>query len=223
MESVGIQRAAAPLGEAFALSRPVHGLSNGRITIALGSFDALVSRGLTQILRESQNLQIIGPDLDDRALELTVKQIAPRIAMLDERAAAAPSVLDRLQSSQPGIGIIVLAHQPALADGMRLFARGASCLSKALSAADILAAVRIVADGRRVFAPGDGHLVERGYPDRAASLTPREAEVLEYLSRGRTQHEVAQAMDVGYETIRTHSAHIRRKLGVRRNRDLIGI
>lgn len=209
-----------------ALSRSVSGLSNGdagRITVVLGSFDALVSRGLTQILREDQNLRVIGTDLDDAALERTVMRMVPRVAMLDERAVAASSVLDRLKSSQPETGIIVLAHQPVLADGMRLFAKGASCLSKDVSVADILAAVRIVADHRRVFAPGDGHLVERSYPNETTSLTPREAEVLEYLSRGKSHAEIAHSLQLGIETVRTHAARVRSKLGVRSKRELIGI
>lgn len=195
----------------------------GRITVALGCFDALVGHGLMQILREDRELRIIGADLDYAALKHAVARWRPRVAILDEATVVELSVLERLRVAQPEIGIIVLAHRPVIADGMRLFAVGASCLSKDISAADILAAVRIVADGRRVFAPGDGHLVERSYPDGAASLTPRETEVLEYLRRGRSHAEIAHAMQLGVETIRTHSAHIRGKLGVRRNRDLIGI
>ncbi len=133
------------------------------------------------------------------------------------------SVLERLRATQPAIGIIVLAHLPTVAYSMRLFAGGASCVAKEASAANILAAVHIAADGRRVFADVDGHLVERSLPATMASLTPREMEVLEYFSRGRTHGEIAHALQLGIETIRTHSAHLRSKLGVRSNRDLIGL
>jgi DNA-binding NarL/FixJ family response regulator len=105
---------------------------------------------------------------------------------------------------------------------MRVMAWGASCLAKDVSAADILEAVRIAADGRRVFADIDGHLVERNSPS-TASLTPREIEVMEYLARGQSHREIAHALQVGIETVRTHSAHIRAKLGVRSKRELIGL
>lgn len=101
-------------------------------------------------------------------------------------------------------------------------ASGVSCVAKEAPADNILAAVRIAVDGRRVFVADDGHLVERSTPI-AADLTPREMEVLEYLSRGCTHSEIANALQLGVETIRTHSAHIRTKLGVSRNRDLIGL
>ena len=194
----------------------------GRITVVLGRFDSLLSRGLQLTLREDRSLQIIGTDLDRVALEHAVASRAPRVAVLDEAVVSAPSVLEHLRDAQPATGIVVLAHLPTVAYGMRLFTGGVSCAAKEARADAILAAVRIVADGRCVFAAEDGHLVERSIPP-AADLTLREMEVLEYLSRGRTHSEIADALQLGVETIRTHSAHIRTKLGVRRSRDLIGL
>jgi DNA-binding NarL/FixJ family response regulator len=208
------------------LSSSVGDLSDdgaGRITVVLGRFDALLARGLKQLLHEDPELQIIGADLDRPTLEHAVASEAPRVAMIDEAVATQPTVLERLRAAQPVIGIVVLAHLPTVAYAMRLLAAGASCLAKDVSAVEILAAIHIAADGRRVFADVDGHLVERSSPSAPVSLTPREAEVLEFLSRGQTHAEIAHALQLGVETIRTHSAHIRDKLGVRRNRDLIGV
>jgi DNA-binding NarL/FixJ family response regulator len=212
----------ASLGASGASGEPSDGAA-GHIAVVLGRFDALLSRGLTQILCEDRSVQIVGADLDRVALEDAVASKAPQVAILDEAAVVQPTVLERLRAAQPAIGIVVLAHLPTTAYGMRLLARGASCLSKDVSGADILAAIYIAADGRRVFADVDGHLVERNHSATAASLTPREVEVLEYFSKGLSHGEIAHALQLGVETIRTHSAHIRGKLGVRSNRDLIGL
>ncbi len=195
----------------------------GHIAVVFGHFDALLSRGLQQILNEDRNLQIIGTDLDSTALENTAAQDAPRVVLLDE-ADVVESSFQRLSAARPAIGIVVLAHRPTVAYAMRLMARGASCLAKTVSAADILAAVYSAADGRCVFVDVAGHRVERSCPlTAAASLTPREMEVLEFLSRGQSHAEIAHALQLGVETIRTHSAHIRGKLGVRSKRELIGL
>lgn len=193
------------------------------VTVVLDRFDPLVGRGLAQVLREDQGLRIIGSDLDRAALEHAVVSQAPRVVALDEAVVVQSTVLERLRVVQPTIGIVVLAHLPTVAYGIRLFAGGASCVAKEASADNILAAVHIAADGRRVFAADDGHLVERSHPVTAASLTPREAEVLEFLSRGQSHAEIAHALQLGVETIRTHAAHIRGKLGVRNKRELIGL
>ena len=199
----------------------------GLITVVLGCFGALLGRGLAQILREDEGLRIVGIDLDSVALEHVVARQAPRVAVLDEPPVAPtlakPSLPERLRSTNPETGVVVLAHRPPLAYGMRLLAAGASCMSKDASAADIRAAIRIAADSRRVYASDDGHMVERSSPGSAVTLTPRETEVLEYLSRAQSHAEFAYALQVGVETVRTHSAHIRRKLGVSNNRELIGL
>jgi DNA-binding NarL/FixJ family response regulator len=195
----------------------------GRITVVLGRFDALVGHGLAQILREDRSLRIVGADLDRAALEGAVARWAPRVVVLDEASVVEPSVLERVRAAQPTLGIVVLAQHPTVAYAMRLLGRGASCLSKGVSATDILIAVHVAADGRRVFADVGGHLVERSCPEAASALTPREAEVLEYLSRGCSHAEIAHALRLGVETVRTHSAHIRSKLGVRSKRELIGL
>lgn len=102
----------------------------GHITVALGRFDALVGRGLTQILSEDRDLRIIGADLDDAALEHTVTRQSPHVAILDEASIVRSSVLEHLSTARPTIGIIVLAHHPTVAYAMRMMARGASCLAK---------------------------------------------------------------------------------------------
>ena len=45
-------------------------------------------------------------------------------------------------------------------------------------------------------------------------VTPRELEVLEHLKLGRTNAQIAYALSIGIETVRTHTRNIYRKLGV---------
>ena len=51
-------------------------------------------------------------------------------------------------------------------------------------------------------------------------LTAREAEVLELLRTGRSNAEIAAALHVSIETVRTHARHVYRKLGVGTRREL---
>ena len=57
-------------------------------------------------------------------------------------------------------------------------------------------------------------------PSGPAPLTPREADVLELLQAGHSNAEIAGALHVGIETVRTHARHIYRKLGVSTRREL---
>lgn len=56
-----------------------------------------------------------------------------------------------------------------------------------------------------------------------SALTPREIEVLAHLSRSRSYDEIAVSLSIDVETVRTHARRVRRKLGVRTSRELIGV
>jgi DNA-binding NarL/FixJ family response regulator len=76
----------------------------------------------------------------------------------------------------------------------------------------LLAAVRAVADGRTYIDPSiDGPSAVDAVA--AEGLTPRETEVLRHLALGRTNKDIATAMAVSEETIKTHVGHLLAKLG----------
>jgi DNA-binding NarL/FixJ family response regulator len=132
-------------------------------------------------------------------------------------------LLVRLKAGQPGVGVIVLAHNPTRLYGTLLLEAGITCLARSQSVADILAAADLAAKGERIFVPAHGHRVEYRHGSELQSLTRREAEVLEHLSRGRSAGEIALDLKISVETVRTHISSIRRKLDVQSKRELIGL
>jgi DNA-binding CsgD family transcriptional regulator len=56
-----------------------------------------------------------------------------------------------------------------------------------------------------------------------SALTPRETEILGHLSRSRSYDEIAAILSIDIETVRTHARRVRRKLGLRTSRELIGV
>jgi DNA-binding NarL/FixJ family response regulator len=191
------------------------------VTAVVGRFDPLVGHGLAYVLEMDPNVCVLAADLEHTELERSVLQHAPEVVILDETAEA--FMLMRLRSVRPATGVIVFAHSPSRAYGMRLLTSGATCLALNTPIADILTAIPFAARGGRLFISPDGERAERQYPPGACLLTPRETEVLAYVSAGRSNPEIACALQIGVETVNTHVARIRHKLKVRSKRDLIGI
>jgi DNA-binding CsgD family transcriptional regulator len=54
-------------------------------------------------------------------------------------------------------------------------------------------------------------------------LTPREGEVLSLLREHRSNAQIALALGIGVETVRSHARHIYRKLGVSSRRTLLAV
>lgn len=197
------------------------------LTVVVGRFAPVVRRGLLSFLSEDRLVRVLASDVDSAALEQVVLRRAPSVAIVNEPKEC--SILMRLQAVQPATRILVLAHDPSPAYGMRMLAAGATCVAGATCLASsepavgVLEAVRVAAQGRRIFVPAEGACVERCYPSGASGLRPREREVLEGLSRNESNGEIALAMGIGIETVKTHVGSVLHKLKVQRRQDLVGV
>lgn len=95
--------------------------------------------------------------------------------------------------------------------------------------ADIVVCLRHAVEGRLPLDPAMTRYLasraERSHPERVpsanlASLSPREREVLELLTQGCTDAQLARRLGLGLSTIRTHLCRIRDKVGVRTRLEL---
>jgi DNA-binding NarL/FixJ family response regulator len=105
-------------------------------------------------------------------------------------------------------------------DGIRAGARG--FLLKDVSYAQLLAAIRAVAEGATVFQPAvTERLLQAGRALRPSAeplreaLTTREAEVVRLMAGGYSNREIAQALGTAEGTIKNHVSSILAKLRVR--------
>jgi DNA-binding NarL/FixJ family response regulator len=195
-----------------------------RIIVVLGQFGSIVSRGICQILDDDGGFCLAAIDLDAAALEQALVRQAPNVAILDEASVLGPSLLLRLRAARPGIGLLVFAHRPTRSCGLRLLGFGATvCLSKDASGPEVLSAIRLAADGKHVFASTSDGSASVTRAGGLISLTLCERGVLELLSRGRSNAQIALALHVSIETVRTHAKHVYRKLGVSARGELLGI
>jgi DNA-binding NarL/FixJ family response regulator len=99
-------------------------------------------------------------------------------------------------------------------------------LLKDAPAEELAAAIRVVAAGESLLAPGVTRRVIDAFvrrdspptagPDpRLAVLTPRELEVLSLLARGRSNRDIAETLFVSEGTTKTHVSNVLTKLGLR--------
>jgi DNA-binding NarL/FixJ family response regulator len=196
---------------------------DGQITVAVGRFGCLISQGLHRVLGDDPGLRLVDADLDHAALEGVIARREAQVVILDEDCGAIPSVSKRLCGA-PGVGLLVLAHRPTREYAVRLLGFGISaCLSTDAPAVEILRAVRLAAEGRHVLVFTSPRPSRAGRPAGFMSLTFRERAVLELLSSGQRNAEIALALGVSVETVRVHAKHIYRKLGVRSRGQLLDI
>ena len=107
-------------------------------------------------------------------------------------------------------------------DALRAGASGS--LLKDAQADQLIAGVRVVAQGDALLAPSiTRRLIEQfarrpppsARPAALAELTPRELEILRLVARGLSNREIAAELVLGEATVKTHVTRILRKLDLR--------
>jgi DNA-binding NarL/FixJ family response regulator len=192
------------------------------ITVAISEFDDLLARGLHGLIEEDPSLAIVAAGVEHRRLAVVLRAHHPDVAILDVGAMANFAEVRELSGQHPATSLVLLARDPSMTECAQLLAFGASaCLGKDAQSRDVLNAIHLASRGLQ--------LVPRAAPNAAAGsiargqlLTQREAEVLPLLQLGRSNAEIAAALQVGIETVRTHARNIYGKLGVSSRRELAG-
>ena len=108
----------------------------------------------------------------------------------------------------------------ALAMGVSGFA------SKSLEPEDLVAVLERVAAGERVVAarmPGNPVRSLSDWPGKAQGLTARESEILALVIQGFRNEDIADALFLGINTVKTHLKSLYRKLGARNRADVVAI
>ena len=188
------------------------------VRIALAQFEDIVQRGLSAMIQEDENLDLVSAGVNHAELNSALAEHLPDVAILNFGSLSNAAELRELHRRFPDTRLVVLANRPTASESRQLLALGATaCLSKSNEARDVLHAIHLASRGLQVLPATDTPHPPPPGPD---VLTPREAEVMELLRSGRSNAEIAQALNISIETVRTHARRIYRKLGVKTRREL---
>jgi DNA-binding NarL/FixJ family response regulator len=190
------------------------------VSIVVGRFDDLLARGLRDLLDGDPSLDVVAEGIEQRRVSVVLRAHRPDVALLDVGALEKLADVRELSLLHPSTRLVLLAEELSSVECAQLLAFGASaCLGRDTQARDVLNAVHLASRGLQLVprsASSAGEAVAGGQ-----LLTCREAEVLPLLQLGRTNAQIALALDVGVETVRTHARNIYRKLGVASRRELV--
>jgi DNA-binding NarL/FixJ family response regulator len=200
------------------------------ITVLLADDQALVRGGLRLIVNTQDDLQVVGEASDGReAIELA-RRLRPDVVLMDIRMPHLDGLeATRQLSSDPALAatrLLILTTFDLDAYVYEALRAGASgFLLKDAPPEQLVEAIRIVARGDALLAPSiTRRLIERflRQPVLAPAgskpldqLTTREREVLELIAHGLSNSEIAARLYLTEATVKTHVAHIYRKLGLR--------
>jgi DNA-binding NarL/FixJ family response regulator len=190
------------------------------ITVVLARFDELRARGLSQLIASDESLAIVAEGIEPSRIPVALRAHRPDVAVLDIAGLGRPSEVRELSTGHPATRLVLMAERLSSVECAQMLSFGASaCLDRDTQARDVLNAIHLASRGLQLT-PGPAGGGE-GAIAGGQLLTLREAEVLSLLQQGSTNPQIALALSVSVETIRTHARNIFRKLGVSSRRELM--
>jgi two-component system, NarL family, response regulator NreC len=190
---------------------------------------AVVRSGLRLLLEAEDDMDVVGEAGTAREAVFELRSSKADVVLMDVAmpGGSGIDVIPQLLHEAPETKILMLSMQDDPNYVRQAFEAGASgYVLKEAADAEVVAAVRDVAEGRSYVNPALGaRLVAAESEARkraeADPLSDREREVLRLLALGHTNQEIAKMLYISVRTAETHRAHIMQKLNLRSRADLV--
>ncbi|KKJ94219.1 response regulator transcription factor [Micromonospora sp. HK10] len=200
------------------------------VRVVIVDDQALVRAGFRMVLDSQPDLEVVGEAIDGADALRVLDRVAADVVVMDLRM----PTMDGVEATRRIVGrpadrrprVLVLTTFDTEADAFAALRVGASgFLLKNVPPEELLAAIRVVAEGDSVVAPSitrrlldrfAGQLGPGSAEDpRLAQLTEREREVLLLVAQGLSNAEIAARVHVAEATVKTHVGRILAKLQLR--------
>jgi DNA-binding NarL/FixJ family response regulator len=199
------------------------------IRVLLADDQELVRDGFAMILDAQDDIDVVGQAADGASTVESARALTPDVVLMDVRM----PVMDGIEATRRiraaglhRLAVLMLTTfdlDEYVYEALRAGASG--FLLKDVPRSTLIQAVRTVAAGDALLAPAiTRRLIEqyvsqppptRALPGELNELTQREHDVLLRLARGRSNSEIGRELFLSEATVKTHVAHVLRKLALR--------
>jgi DNA-binding NarL/FixJ family response regulator len=196
------------------------------IRIILADDHNILRDGVRVLLERHTEFAVVGEATDGRGAVQLAEEHNPDVVIMDIGMPTLNGIeaTRRIVEKNSHIGVVILSmhyDESYVIRALRAGARG--YLLKDAVRAELIAAVQAVAHGRSYFSPKIRSVLQedyvrvldrKGIDDSYELLTDREREVLQLVAEGKTNKEIANALNLSPYTVDTHRTHILQKLNL---------
>ncbi len=196
------------------------------IRILLADDHNVLREGLRSLLDRQPGMCVVGEAAEGRETVQLADEHRPDVIVMDIGMPNLNGIeaTRRILEKHLNTGVVILSMHYDESYVIRALKAGArGYLLKDSMKADLIGAIRAVAAGRSFFSPRISRVLQEDYMQALAGkgaedsydlLTGREREILQLIAEGKTNKEIASALNVSPYTVDTHRTHILRKLNL---------
>lgn len=190
------------------------------IRLVIADDHPIVRAGLIALFSLEDDLDVIAEAASPDEAVAAVQQESPDVVLMDLQfgARATSTGADatrRIRSLEAAPYVLVLTNYDSDADILGAIEAGASgYLLKDAPPHELVAAVRAAAAGESALAPVITSRLLNRLRAPSVNLSSREIEVLELVSTGRSNSDIAASLYISEPTVKSHLSHIFSKLDV---------
>jgi DNA-binding NarL/FixJ family response regulator len=213
---------------AASLVRPVESapapVINGQVGVAVVEDNPGLRRSLTRIISHATGMRCLGAYADGKTALTQLPALKPDVVLMDINMPGMNGIecTERLKLSLPETQVImVTVYEDAESVFRALQAGACGYLLKRASSDEIIDAINEVRGGGAPMTSEIARKVVHAFQKPPAQsgakveLSHREKEILELLSQGFANKEIADKLNISYQTVKVHVKHIYEKLHVR--------
>lgn len=189
------------------------------IRIIIADDHAVVRQGLKMFLQDDDEFEVVAEAQNGSEALALAKELKPDVVLMDLLMPVMDGItaIGHIRREVPDTEVIALTSVLEDASVVGAVKAGAiGYLLKDTQAEELTRAIKAAANGQVQLSPQAAARLVREVraPESPETLTERETDVLRLLAQGKANKEIAAALFIGENTVKTHVSSILVKLGV---------
>ena len=205
----------------------------GIIKVLLAEDHTIVRKGIYSLLMEAANIEVVGEAEDGRQAIEMVEALLPDVVLMDINMPNLNGLeaTRQIKKMYPTINVLVLTMYTNEEYIYQVLQSGASgYLVKQSAPGELLSAIEAAHRGDTFLSPAISQKIVDGYlrqdesdtvQSRYSTLTPREREILQLVTEGCSNKDIAEKLTISVKTVGVHRTNLMEKLDIHNTIDLV--